>query len=406
MVDDLAGKSLAQRVQTLRERRGMTRETLAGLVGRSAEWLKKLERGTLREPRFSMVLALAEALNLHDASELTGTGGAPLVSFHRIPHDAVTAVREAVLKQLLTPPDGSVDLEALELRVAQAWDRWHSSPTQRTDVGRILPTLITDARIAARLAEGSDRRRANRLLAYLYPLVQHLLAWTSEPELYWVVSDRGVSAAQEADEPEPLALGAWQLGNARRAVGDSEGALEIVLDAVTLLTPRLDGASDDLRGLWGSLHLHAAITSARDGREGDAWAYWSQADETAGKLPDGYHHPMTQFGRSNVAVHAVSVGADLSKRGEARRRAELVDPDTIPSLERRSRLLIDTARSYQQRRDWSGMLHFLRSAHQVSSEAVIYSPLARQMAVNAVDGGGPLVEREARAFASQLGVTV
>lgn len=403
MIDDLAGKSIGARIQTIRERRGMTRETVAGLVGRSAQWLKDIEKGRRGEPRLSMLLKLADVLGVANLAELTGEQTlVPVASLRRVPHPAVPAIREAIHAQPLTRMDSPVDVSTLTARVADAWRLWHTSPTQRTDVGRILPALITDARAAARAAEGADRRAAHAVLANLYGLCEQALAWTSEPELLWLTVDRGIAAAQEADTLEALAGAAWVLGNVRRAVTDFDGARELVNDAITLLRPHLETGSDDLRGLWGALHLHQAITSARAGREGDAWRYWDEAERTARRLGASYMHPWTVFGQANVDVHAVSVGADLAKSGEARRRAERVNPARIPSPERRSRLLIETARAYQLQRDWAGALHFLRQAYEASPDAVMYQPLARGMAVDVLDSGGPLIERDARRFAELL----
>lgn len=405
MIDDLAGKSIGARIQTIRERRGMTREVVAGLVGRSAQWLKDIERGRRGEPKLSMLLKLAEVLNVADLAELTGEQvPLPVASWRRIPHPSVPAIREAVHAQPLTPPVEQVDVAALRGRVASAWTVWHTSSTQRTDVGRILPALITDARAAVRASEGRERRAAYAVLADVYGLCEQILAWTSEPELLWLTADRGIAAAQEADTPETLAGAAWVLGNVRRAVADFDGARELVDDAIALVQPYLERGPDDLRGIWGALHLHQSVTMARAGREGDAWRYWDEADRTAQRLGAGYLHPWTVFGRGNTDIHAVSVGADLSKGVEARRRAEQIDPESVASLDRRSRLLIETARAYQMQRDWAGALHFLRRAYRVSSEAVVYQPLARGIAIEALDDGGPLVERDAREFATLLGI--
>jgi hypothetical protein len=156
--------------------------------------------------------------------------------------------------------------------------------------------------------------------------------------------------------------------------------------------------------MWGALHLHQSVTCARAGREGDAWRYWDEADRTAERLGDEYVHPWTVFSRWNTDIHAVSIGADLSKSSIARKQAEKVNPSAITSLDRRSRLLIETARAYQMNHDWAGALHFLRRAYDASSESVTYQPIARGIAVEALDGGGPLVEREAREFAQMIGI--
>ena len=175
MLDDLAGKRTGERIQILRERKGLSRPVLAGLVGMSASWLKGIERGTRLPPRLPLLVKLAEALAVGDVAVLAGTdmdlGGAtsvPVASFARIPHDAVPAIREAIRDPLLTVSAGPADVAVLAARTADAWHVWHQSTQHRTDVGRILPRLVTDARIAARTAEGQDRRAANAVLADVY----------------------------------------------------------------------------------------------------------------------------------------------------------------------------------------------------------------------------------------------
>jgi hypothetical protein len=118
---------------------------------------------------------------------------------------------------------------------------------------------------------------------------------------------------------------------------------------------------------------------------GDAWRYWDRANVIARGLPDRYHHPWTMFGSSNVELHAVSISADLSKSQEARSHAEQIDPEDIPSTERRGRLGVEIAHSYSQRQDYPGILHWLEFAYQTSADSVQYSPSARQMASEAVD---------------------
>jgi len=407
MVDDLAGKSVGERIRILRERKGMSRETLAGLVGKSASWLKDVERGRVREPKLSALVHLALALDIKDVSQLTGQPlPVPVSSWRQIPHPAIPAIREAIHARPKKVQPESIDLDNLETRVFGAWSTWHHSPTPRADVGRVLPALITDCRTAVRSTEGNDRRRARRLVSLVYALCEQALAWSAEPELVWICADRGINEAQEADTPETIASAAWVLGNVRRAATDFDGSIELIDDAINLIRPYLETGSDDLRGLWGSLHLHQAITYARSGHEGEAWHYWDEANRTAERLGSGYVHPWTVFSEWNVAVHAVSIGADLAKGSTARRKAEQVDPARITSLERRSRLLIETARAYQLQRDWAGSLMFLRQAYQVSPEAVKYQPIARRIVTDAVDGKVPLVQREATEFAQLLGIMV
>src|ERR1035437_9870882 len=314
MLDDLAGKRTGERIQILRERRGLTRAVLAGLVGMSTSWLKGIERGTRLPPRLPLLVKLAEALGQRDITVLAGTDmdigdgtSIPLSSFARIPHEAIPAIRDAVREPLLSLPAAEPDVTALAARTADAWRLWHTAVAHRTDVGRVLPRLITDARIAARTTTGAERRSAQAVLTEVYSLAQHEIVWAAEPELTWTVADRAMTAAQEADQPAPLAIAAWTLGMVQRSVDDTDCALSLARDAMTVLEPLLpDDADGELRGLHGALSLHAAATCARDGREGGAWRHWDTASATAAGLPAGYHHPALMFGIANVALLAVS----------------------------------------------------------------------------------------------------
>ena len=275
MLDDLAGKRTGERIQILRERKGLSRPVLAGLVGMSASWLKGIEQGRRLPPRLPVLVKLAEALAVGDVAVLAGTdmdlGGAasvPVASFARIPHDAVPAIRDAVRDPMLSAPGSGADVESLAARTADAWRLWHTSREHRTEVGRILPRLVTDARAAARSVEGADRRTANAVLAEVYALVQHEIVWASEAELIWTVADRAMIAAQEADTPVALAGAAWTLGMVQRSAGDVNGALSLARDAVGLLEPLMDDGDQDVPGLAGALELHAATTCAKAGREG------------------------------------------------------------------------------------------------------------------------------------------
>jgi transcriptional regulator with XRE-family HTH domain/tetratricopeptide (TPR) repeat protein len=410
MLDDLAGKRTGERIQILRERRGLTRPVLAGLVGMSASWLKGIERGSRLPPRLPLLVKLAEALSVGDVAVLAGTdldlgaASVPVSSFARIPHDAVPAVREAVRDPLLVLPEVTPDVAALAGRAADSWRLWHQSTQHRTDVGRVLPRLVTDARIAARAAQGADRRAANAVLTDVYALVQHEVVWASEIELTWTAADRAMAAAQEADTPIALAGGAWTLAIVQRSAGDTDAAMSLAVEAARLLEPRLEDGPDDLRAMYGALHLHAATTAARAGHEGDAWRHWDIADGIAGRLPGGYYHPWTMFGTANVKLHAVSISADLSQSAEARNQAEQIDPDEIPSRERRGRLGVEIARAYYQRHDYPGALHWLEEAYRSAQDSVRYSPSARQIAADVVENGGSLISRRARSLAGSIGL--
>jgi hypothetical protein len=103
-------------------------------------------------------------------------------------------------------------------------------------------------------------------------------------------------------------------------------------------------------------------------------------------------------------VDDIVLVTDLSRSAEARARAEQIDPEAIPSRERRGRLGVELARAYHQRRDYPAALHWLETAYQACTGSVHYSPTARQMTAELVDHGGPLITRRARSLAASLGL--
>ncbi|MFK4084632.1 helix-turn-helix domain-containing protein [Kribbella sp. NPDC020789] len=396
-----------ERIRLLRERRGMSRTVLAGLCGRGMDWLKKIETGE-RELRSHELLArIAQALQVSDLSVITGSATSVPVSDDRATLPWVSEVRDAVRGSLFTPAvEEPPSVDVLAGRVAQAWTLWHSSRFQRTEIGAMLPGLIRDAQALPRLLDGAERRRAHAVLAEVWHLAQQALAYGCEAELYWVVVDRGRTAAQDADDPLTLAGAAWTFGNGLRETGYADEAVHIVEQAAEALEPQLESGTNDVRGMYGALHLHAAVTRARMGLDGDAWRHYDQADRVANQLPKGYAHPWTVFGRGNADFHAVSIGVDLRTPGAALNRAESIDLSTVPSVERRSRVLVEMARAHHLRKDPAGTLHWMSRAQEESPETVRFTPSGRSLVSElARTAKGPL-KSDAVALAEKVGVLV
>lgn len=402
--DDLNGKPTGERLRIIRERRGLHRDVVAARVGKSTDWLKKVELGYRLPPRLPMLLKLTDILSV-DLAALTGDDPAPLGPARREAHPAVPALREAIETPLLTL-DGHAptDPRRLQAMLETAWQTWHAAPAPREATGRILPELIRDARTAARLLDGSARRDAYTVLVGAYALAEQVLAWVSDAALLHLAADRCMAAAEQADRPEALAAAAWVVGNVWRN-GREEEALVLADDAARLLKPHLETGNDEARALWGAVRLHAAITAARLGREGDA-LHRLDAAETAAASLTGYTHPWTLFGQPNVDLTGVSVHVDLRKGSTALDKAGAVDPDMIRSVDRRARLWLETARAYAQAEDHPATLHVLQRAADVSAESMRCHPIARSLAGRLATSGGRLIERDARALAERIGVPI
>ncbi|RAY15262.1 DNA-binding protein [Actinomadura craniellae] len=393
------------RLRYFRERAGMSRTVLGGLVGRSAEWVKGLETGRLLQPRLPMLLRLAEVLEITDLADLTGEQKLSVATYGKASHEALSAVSDAVTDYPLIPRDAEPEgVAALAARVGQAWELWHGARRQRTAVSVVLPGLIRDLGSAVRLHDGADRRAALALLAQVYHLTQLYLAFQPAPELVHLVGDRAMMAAQDADDPLAIAAAAWYMNHIFRDAGDRDAArIELATRAAGLLRPA-DGGEH--LALWGLLNLAIALSHARSGREGDALRYWDKAGEAARGLGGDYSHPWLIFGSGMVDAYAVTIQADLTHGGEATRQADRLDLDAMPSATRRSFHLMETARGYLMRREHVATVHLLKKAWNESPDTARFSLFARSAVLELTDKGGSTIRDDVTELRGHLGLAV
>ncbi|UAK32450.1 helix-turn-helix domain-containing protein [Nocardia asteroides] len=385
----------------------MSRPVLAGLVGRSAEWLKAVENGRLQTPRLPMLLRIARALELNDLAELTGDGHAvPVAVFAGERHAALTDVQSALADYRLPATNPSVSIEHLATRLRQAWHVRHASPDHRTQLGSLLPGLIRDAQSAAR-SPGGDRRAARRVLAGVYQLADFFVAYQPAPELVWLVADRALNEGYEADDPYLIASGAWSMVQALRDSGQWGEGIALARTAITQLEPHLDRdeASDDWRGIAGALQAEIAYVQARRGRYGEAWASWEAAHWIAQRLGPTYRHVQTSFSMPVMQAHATTLGVELRRAGEGLRAARGFDAARIASVPRRSRHFIEVARAHYQRDEYVAALAMLDKSERTAPETIRYNGYAREMLHTLLKRPPSGMQDDVRALCDRVGVT-
>ncbi len=219
----------------------MSRPVLAGLVGRSPDWLKKIENGDRPLNSLKLLVELARVLGTDDVAELTGDDfRAPTRAWSTDVHPAVFDVRvamnEVAFGSLLSDqeqPQRSAEQLADDVRLL--WLRWHSSPRQRSDVGAALPALIRQAHAAIRCTDGIQRRCCRAAAADLYRLVQRFLAHLCEPELHTLAVERGRALSEEADTARSLAEAAWASSVGLCASGHYNDAAQLADRGATAL---------------------------------------------------------------------------------------------------------------------------------------------------------------------------
>ncbi|MCD0450754.1 helix-turn-helix domain-containing protein [Actinocorallia sp. API 0066] len=399
------GLSTGERIKFFRMRRGMTRDVLGGLVGKSGRWVKAVESGQIQTPRLPVLVSIAEVLKIRDLSELTGGQSMPTNMFRGPGHPALSAVRDAV-----NEVGSSADVEAqsvasLRARLAAAWRARHAAPDHRTVIGELLPGLIRGGKATVRARRGDERREALATLAGIYHLAQFFTAYQPDTGLLWRVAERGLMAAEESEDPKALADSAWLLVEAHRDIGDFDAAESVARRAIEQVAPHLDGAGDGLVGAWGGLHFAAAYTAARAGERGTAWRWWEKADAVASRLPAGHYDPMTSFGRAVMPAHAVTVAVELRQKSEAAQQTRRAANTAIPSAPRQARHLVEMARAHQIGGDSADALATLRTAFATAPETVRFNGYAHRMIRDLAEG--PLHLRgDARVLADRVGLLV
>ncbi|MBU2662860.1 helix-turn-helix domain-containing protein [Actinoplanes bogorensis] len=395
---ELSELAFGARLRALRERSGKSRPVLGGLVGRSSDWVKALENGRLLTPRMPMLVRLAEALDVQDLSQLTGSHRIPLGSITKAPVPGMDAVTQALLKP--TTATHPIVVDELVGRVDMAWGVWHGSTTERTAIAAVLPDLVGTARATTQATEGLDRRRARAELARVYHLVQLVNAYQPAEQLSWLSADRAYTAAQEADDPDAQAIAAWYYAHLYRSAGQADMAVDMLTEALGRLAPGDDPAS---RSVLGIVHLGLALAHAKAGRAGAALGHWDTASDVARRLPAGYTHPWLLFGVAAVDVYRITVEADLCRFGEAEQVARNADYRALPSHTRRAFFLIEQARRCRGKQDDVGVVYFLGKALRESLDTTRHHPIARAAVVELVGRPG-VVGEDARELALVIGL--
>jgi hypothetical protein len=96
----------------------------------------------------------------------------------------------------------------------------------------------------------------------------------------------------------------------------------------------------------------------------------------------------------------------LWKSRDALRRAEYVDPDQLPSRERRGRLFVEMARGYYANNDRVSATRMLLRACDEGADAVMWSPAARLIVDDLTARPPTVIRADVTALAGKLGVSL
>lgn len=390
---------IGERLRFYRQAKGKTQAVVAGLAGVTEDYLSQIERG-LKTPTIML---------LHRFSKILGVRVSELLGESATEHDeAVHPVGYAVQRALTSYPgvSGSLDLADLRGRVDAAWSIWQGSPHRFTEASQLLPDLITDIQAARRglgtSASSDERREAQRISADLYFLLRTFTKRIGRTDLSLLVADRGVLAAEAADDPVRIAAAKWNLGHILLAQGQPDGAEDVAIRAVEDLERDTADGDLDAVAMAGALWLVSVVAAVRNN---DPWTARDRIREKAwpaARMAGDANVMWTVFGPTNVKLHAVSVEMEMGEAGEALRLADDLDMSGTASLERKTTFALEVARCYEQRRDDPGVFLHLVSAEASGPEDMRYNTLARDLVHGLLKRARPTYAPQVRELARRI----
>ena len=348
----MADPELGLRIGRLRRRRGVSQVVLAGLVGRSESWLSQVERGVRAVDSLTVLRDLARVLRV-DLDDL-------------VPDSTISGrhpgrpVEGDIERALFAPPAGEPTSAPEIARVHAAYQG-----ARYAEVLRGLP------RLATQLAAVGDPR----LSAAGWAVVARTLTKVGSDSLALVAAERARGAAWSSGDRADLGMAVYQVVCALLPVGRTE-----IAEALAVQTAEdLDDADDAVRSVSGALLLIAAVAAARRGDAGEAKEWLARAQVRADALGRDANLRWSAFGPTNVALHRVSVAAELGDAPAALAAAAELDPSRFSPVlrSRRAQVSLDLAWAHTCRRQDADAVLVLLDVERAASEILQHNVYVR-----------------------------
>jgi tetratricopeptide (TPR) repeat protein len=273
----------------------------------------------------------------------------------------------------------TLDASTLRARASEAHKRYQAAEYEGlvTD----LPELLFAADSLHRAGRRAERREMLLSYASSYVVAAKLLTKMGAADLAQLAADRCATAALDADSLEAQGMAAYQVVCALLRGDRPEDAEALAMKMATRITQSAQSDSPSLVSVAGSLWLISAVIAGRRTERGEAYRRLSEAQRLADLLGHDANFAWTAFGPTNVAIHRVSVAAELGDASEALQVATAVNPDSLPAglNSRKAQVYLDLAWAQAQRkRDSEAILHLLE-AERVAPNAVRYNVVVREM---------------------------
>jgi transcriptional regulator with XRE-family HTH domain len=372
--------TIGERIAAYRRRRGLSQTALAALVGRSESWLSQVERGVRSVDRLSVLADMARVLHV-DVESLTGQAWRRASRADATPAD-LNGIRRYFAKYdhlLGLEAEPTMDSVALGEYAARSHKAYQAA--EYDQLGAMLPALLSAADAVRRAELGQKREQVLQAYFASFLVAAKLLTKMGVEDLALLAADRCANAASEIRSVEVRGIAAYQVACALLSARRQDEAEDLAVGMANRLAKDLSSGSPGLLSVAGSLWLISAVIAARRVDRAEASSRLAAAGELAALLGHDANYGWTAFGPTNVAIHHVSVAAELGDAGEALHAAESVNLDALPIglTSRRAQVLLDLAWAQSQRkRDADAVLHLLEAEREAPA-AVRYNAVVREM---------------------------
>ncbi|WP_158607974.1 helix-turn-helix domain-containing protein [Nocardia panacis] len=386
-----SGSSTAgQRIEIRRRRRGLSRKVVAGLVGRSEEWLRLVESGQRRLDSIALLTRLAEVLQIDDPTDLVEWSMPKTPAFLPNPTDELTALRHAITAHPVLrhdPAEANRDPESLTADVHYCWHLWMNSGRRHSQLADTLPAAMNATRMAhwrLRTPQTAD------LLAGLYHISRYLFAACGDHSTATLVADRSLELTAQYRLPLPIAASTWHLASELLHWERIDESRECALAAADLMPAAEPQAGAAV--LRGALLLLAALSAADD--EQTRHRLRTAAQEAADTVGGDCHELGIPFGPTEFHIAEMRIALDRHDPDRTIRLAAEVDPDDHLLVQQRVAYYVYQATAFVQRHDDTGATFALMKAASIAPEDIGHNPAARECLQYLARRGNHLVRAE------------
>jgi Helix-turn-helix domain len=315
---------------------------------------------------------------------LVTTGGVLLGLWPAV-DERTQAPELATLRRALLHYGPEAATEPPDLAMLEGDVRAVSADTQASRYSRALrlvPSILSRARIAVQEAGDDDRPASSRLLAHAYRLHVEILRKFGDAHLAVIAADRGLSAAKESGDAATVASAVSLLCDALADSRHYQQAIDLCTQAAADVGPEGTSCGRDVarfQSVYGRLLLSGAEAAAQSGDRGLSDNFYREADGVARLLGRDANHSFTAFGPTNVLVHRVHAAVVLGDGERAVQLARGLDLARLPVVERQAHHLMDVALAHGLMDNAETALSTLLTAEQIAPEAVRLDSGARAL---------------------------